>query len=401
MNLRQPFKPSGIFINDAIYYKKQLKALSHSHDQKLRYAALWALWVTARDQDSLNAWLKDAKSKDEPLRIKALVMLQKIKHEASKDLYPPLLHNPNSELKLVGLLGVKAFRLHSAFESVIKLIGNSDMVIACAATETVAELDPSRSREVLIKLLKNETLVASEAQEALKRFNSVENIDYFAKILESSELDIVQLERLFLVVLGITYQKHFYYAINDPNELQLKSLIEKWRTWWKNNRNVSKEQWLRSTIDLYVNHIVENPEARVGFTGLRYVNDLFSNRQILDSEDKEDRLRFQSWWLTNANDSLWEILSKDYYPQSTPEGLQKLDLLSDIDPARTAQFLFENVIKCRFANFQEGIHQPLSELRQYPMENPCLASCELRNEAVKDWNEWAIKVSKGTNEINQ
>lgn len=389
LNGLPPFQPSDIFINDASYYQKQLKELTSSDDQNLRYAALWALWRTSKDQDVLQIWLKDAKSDNYHLRIMALSLLQQIRYEPAKDLYPPLLSNSNHELQVLGILGIRAFHLQQFWSQVAQLINSTDMIVACAATATLADLEPKKSRPILINLLSNETILADAALLALRKFDSSFDIDYYSGLLDSSKLDPIQRERLFTLVMDITYQKQIYYQINDPNESQLKSLIQIWNNWWKENRGRNKEQWFRSTVDLYVKEIAKDPDSRLARIAMSYINGVMPNQAFVNPENtEEEATKFQTWWHSRSKDSLWDILIKDYYPQIWADDSFKLKVLDDLFPHQTAGLIFGNAIKCGSSNFA------FTDIQKASLINPCLTSCEARPGVLKQWNEWAIHHSE-------
>jgi hypothetical protein len=269
---------------------------------------------------------------------------------------------------------------------VTQLIDSTDMIVACAAIASLADLEPKKSRPILVNLLSNETIVADAAQLALMKFNSSSDINYFSGLLDSSELDAIQRERLFTLVIEITYQKHIYYQIHDPNESQLNSQIQIWKNWWNENRGRNKEQWFRSTLDSYLQEILKNPDTRLAGIAMSYINGLMPNQFFVNPNNaEEERIKFRIWWHSRSTDSLWDIFTKDYYPQSWVDDSFKLKVLDDLFPDKTASLIFQNAIKCGPSNMG---------MTDASLINPCLASCKARPQVLEQWNDWAIYQSE-------
>ncbi|MCI0412365.1 HEAT repeat domain-containing protein [bacterium] len=383
-------QPFDQFTTNASRFVEELRSMSSTSDSRIRFAVLWALAVTSGDESARKELFTIASSEN-VTKTRALYLLQKMRYQPARNLYRSLLKHSDPSIRKLGLLGVQMFRLQEAENDVIHLIHDPDMLVARLATQTLSWMSSRQTRDILIDLLKENTMVGSSSHEALMQFRNPADIDHLAHLLSNTRLDPVQRERLFIIATTSTYREPVSFRIADPTEAELKMLIQEWVDWWNTKgKNGSKEDWIREMIQSYISALLQEPNSPTAWSAISTLEKLFSSQVSTGSFPDEKREEFQTWWNSHAQEDLWTTLTDDFISSGT-RTVEVLDLLYDLDPGKAAQLAFG--LRCY--SYDDQFWQPwLAKHSNTHLPNVCRLACEKQDEAFFEWGEWVVTMEK-------
>lgn len=319
----------------------------------------------------------------------------------SADLFPPLLQDDDPLLRQVGVLGVGRLRLKSHLLDLLARVTDLDLTTASLAVAVLAEWHPAEARPILLALAVREGPLAEAAQYTLRRYRSREDLDALLAALEDPRATEVGKKRLLGVLSSVTLREgpEFVglrisgYAYSAP-PLSAQTLAD-WKRWWKRHRMDPPAVRIRASLGELVHTYVQQDERRSPYAGstlrIRFPGFGCFDGTYVSPICREQTL---SWWASNQNRSVWEILT------SEPASLRaNVDLLDDLDPVQCKREVFAafDAMWRRYPpqswpGWDSGtpsLHDLLVERAGVDFGDPAMAKGEVRERILEQWRAWA------------
>ena len=384
------FIPSAILLNNFDNdFLEDYSAFARSKDEKLKNAALWALWHLKRDEDAIKTWLKDAKGNNHDARYKALYILQYLRYRPAAFLYPQLLQDTDPVMRYLGLLGIHAFKMGEAKEKILKLLDDPNENIKGTAILTLGKLEINEARPILFNMLDEKGPTYYCAIVALKDFHDPQDIDYLLHQVNAAKITIDQTDALREIMQSYS-NKYAPFIMLIPAKSGVwifQDLVKSWNKWKKLREEHTYDKFIMAGYDDLVSKCLNELDTMQAGMACMKIKQLFPMLGDSTGDVQRYRSMLDSWWLAHKDGDPWEILTG--YEMRTNE---KIDLLLQLNENKTLRYLFSLFVNsCRYASggYNSPSHQFFADYAGEDFGDPCQAYCAAKDKIIDDWLNWA------------
>ncbi len=397
------WSPSEVFIREAgMEFEPEIRALLGRPEPIVRHAAAWALWRMLRDPEGLNVFKKDSRAADPKLRASALNTLVRLRRVEESALFPPLLLSQEPLLRQVGLSGVQAFGLRQMLPNVLDLVTDQDVTVSSMAIDTLGEWHPIEARPLLLKLVLDDGPQAGRAAMAFTHYRTPEDLDLVLSTASAQDTTEISRVRLLGIISQVTGRMGL--QVCDPfmswtgREKKLSTdTLSDWQSWWKNHRQETLDRRVKAVLAENVKLTLEGKDESPSIRARYWLKAIVPNTYCLDNPwplSPQCKETLTKWWRESEKEDSWTILA-------ISEGRSQvvLDMLNDLDAARTRKLLFRIFFNTARGGFHSGAssyspesdHDRLVRCAGVDFGDPGPAKCGTKERMLADWLSWAQK----------